>query len=389
MTLLYCLLFSLTSLLSWGEEAPQVDLVFAGDAMQHQAQIETARRAGGGYDYSDCFREIAPYIKEADYAVVNLETPLGGAPFSGYPCFCAPDEYLDALRHAGFDMMLTANNHTLDRRDRGLKRTIDCLDSAGVDHLGTYRNKAERDSVLPLIRNVGGFRIAFLNYTYGTNGIKLQTDAVVDYIDRALMSSDIEDARRSGAEIVTVCIHWGDEYSLLPNASQRALADFLVGNGADLVIGSHPHVIQPMEMRTDSLGKRALVVYSLGNFISNMRTRDTRGGAVVHVRLSRDMLGRAFVDTADYRLFFTLPPTPSVDNFRLVPVEVVYDDSRNDIPAQWRMRCGEFVRSADSIFRKHNKDVPRDSSLLISRIMPLPAICPDDHMLPVSFDFHK
>ncbi|WP_295731735.1 CapA family protein [uncultured Muribaculum sp.] len=366
MTPLFCLLISLASLLTWGDEPPQVTLVFAGDAMQHQAQIDAARRVGGKYDYSDCFREITPYITRADYAVVNLETPLGGAPFSGYPCFCAPDEYLDALKRAGFDMMLTANNHTLDRRDRGLKRTIDRLDLAGVDHLGTYRNKAERDSLLPLIRDVEGFRIAFLNYTYGTNGIKTQTDAVVDYIDRVLMLSDIEKARKAGAEIVTVCIHWGDEYSLLPNSSQRSLADFLVDSGADLVIGSHPHVIQPMEMRTDSLGRRATVVYSLGNFISNMRTRDTRGGAMVRVRLSRDMFGRAVIDTADYRLFFTLPPLPSVANFRVIPVEAVCDESRNDIPSQWGVRCKEFIRSAESIFGKHNKCVPRDTSSLIS-----------------------
>lgn len=383
MTILSCLLLSLASMLSWCEQASSVDLVFAGDAMQHQAQIDAARRADGTYDYSQCFSEISPYIKSADYAVVNLETPLGGAPYTGYPCFSAPDEYLDALSSAGFDMMLTANNHTLDRRDRGLVRTLDRLDASPVDHLGTYRNAAERDSVLPLLRDIAGFRIAFLNYTYGTNGITLRTDAVVDYIDRSRISSDIRLARMKGAEVVVVCMHWGEEYQLQPNATQRSLADFLVGNGADVVIGGHPHVIQPMEMRTDSLGRRALVVYSLGNFISNMRTRDTRGGAVAHVRLTRDLLGRAVVDTADYRLFFTVPPTPAVPNFRLIPVEVVSDHSRTDIPLQWRNACSDFTRSAESVFRRYNKDVQRDSSSLRPRIFPLPAINLSDHTIPL------
>lgn len=383
MTILSCLLLSLASMLSWGEQASSVDLVFAGDAMQHQAQIDAARRADGTYDYSQCFSEISPYIKGADYAVVNLETPLGGAPYTGYPCFSAPDEYLDALSSAGFDMMLTANNHTLDRRDRGLVRTLDRLDASPVDHLGTYRNAAERDSVLPLLRDIAGFRIAFLNYTYGTNGITLRTDAVVDYIDRSRISSDIRLARMKGAEVVVVCMHWGEEYQLQPNATQRSLADFLVDNGADVVIGGHPHVIQPMEMRTDSLGRRALVVYSLGNFISNMRTRDTRGGVVAHVRLTRDLLGRAVVDTADYRLFFTVPPTPAVPNFRLIPVEVVSDPSRTDIPVQWRNACSDFTRSVESVFRRYNKDVQRDSSSLRPRIFPLPAINLSDHTIPL------
>ena len=383
MTYLACLLFSLASLLSWGKQAQSADLLFAGDAMQHQAQIDAARRADGTYDYSGCFAEIAPYIKGADYAVVNLETPLGGAPYTGYPCFSAPGAYLYALSAAGFDMMLTANNHTLDRRDRGLVRTLDRLDVSPVDHLGTYRTRAERDSVLPLVRDVVGFRIAFLNYTYGTNGITLRSDAVVDYIDRTLIAADIRRARKAGAEIVAVCVHWGDEYHLQPNAAQRSLADFLVNAGADLVIGGHPHVIQPMEMRTDSLGRKAFVVYSLGNFISNMRTRDTRGGAMAHVRLTRDMLGRAVVDTADYRLFFTVPPTSAVPNFRLIPVEAVSDPSRTDIPSQWRTACSEFTRSAEAVFRKHNRSVPRDSSSLLPRIFPLPAINPSDPVLPL------
>ena len=288
--------------------------------------------------------------------MVNLETPLGGKPYSGYPCFSAPDSYADALTDAGFDLMLTANNHTLDRRDRGLLRTLDYLDSRNVSHLGTYRNKAERDSVLPMIKEVEGFKIAFLNYTYGTNGITLRSDAVVDYIDRSIMASDIDKARAAGAEIVTVCIHWGNEYELLPSKAQKSMADFLIEHGADMIIGSHPHVIQPMEMRKNSKGRNVLLVYSLGNFISNMKTRDTRGGALVKAVLRRDSTGTAVVDSAVYRLVFTLPPTGK-DNFRLIPAE------RCDI-GTWETNRKNFLSSAEAIFSRHNKGVACDTTAI-------------------------
>ena len=305
MTLLHLLLLSFVSMLFGSEKA---DIVFAGDAMQHKAQIDAASRGGGVYDYSDCFKALSPYISDADYAVVNLETPLGGEPYSGYPCFSAPDSYLDALTDAGFDMMLTANNHTLDKRDRGLVRTLDKLDERNVTHLGTYRNAAERDSVLPMIVDIAGFKVGFLNYTYGTNGITLSSDAVVDYIDRDKMGRELARSRSCGAELVAVCVHWGLEYQLLPSPAQRQLADFLVEQGVDMIIGGHPHVIQPMEMRRRADGSNVVVVYSLGNFISNMKTVDTRGGAMVKVNLERDAECRAPVASAGYRMVFTVSP---------------------------------------------------------------------------------
>ena len=212
----------------------EVSLVFAGDAMQHQGQLDAARRPDGSYGYDGCFDAVAPYISAADYAVVNLETTLGAGGFTGYPCFCSPDSYAEALRDAGFDMMLTANNHTLDRLDKGLHRTISVLDSLGVDHLGTYHDGESRQRALPMVKDIKGIKIGFLNYTYGTNGLTVKGDAVVDYIDTDLMASDIESARAAGAEILAVAVHWGVEYKLLPHPSQKALADFLVGQGSTL-----------------------------------------------------------------------------------------------------------------------------------------------------------
>ncbi len=347
----------------------QATLLFAGDAMMHQGQIDAAKRQGGVYDYSDCFAAVAPFVSQADYAVVNLETPLGGAPYSGYPCFCAPDSYATALKDAGFDLFLTANNHTLDRHDRGLKRTIQELDRQGIAHIGTYRDQAQRDSLLPKIVNVNGFKIGMLNYTYGTNGIEIQGDCVVDYINREKMARDIAQAREKGAELVCVNVHWGDEYKLLPNSSQRALAKFLLSQGVEMIIGGHPHVIQPMEMITDeNTGKRSFLVYSLGNFISNMKTRDTRGGAMVEVKLRRDSVGVAYVADAGYRLVFTVPGRPAGTNvaagvsgysFTIHPVEHILESTSTTLPEaimrQWLPAARAFTQSAESIYRVHNR----------------------------------
>ncbi|MDE7427101.1 MAG: CapA family protein [Muribaculaceae bacterium] len=330
----------------------QANILFAGDAMMHQAQIDAARNVQGEYDYSLCFTQIAPEIQAADLAVVNLETPVGPrsvGSYTGYPCFFAPPSYVDALRDAGFDVFLTANNHTLDRRSRGLCSTIEELDKRSLTHLGTYKNSAERARALPLIKEVNGIKIGLANYTYGTNGIQPDGRVVVDYIDRKTIASDVEALRNAGAEIICVCVHWGQEYQLLPEQSQKSLAAYLEDLGVDLIIGSHPHVIQPMEIRhSQKWNKDILLVYSLGNFISNMKTRDTRGGAMVHVRLRDDSNGKPRIDAAAYSFVFTVP-----SDFHLVTPQ--------NAPAAWKSAADAFTTSARSIFSRHNIRVPEKS----------------------------
>ncbi len=166
--------------------------------MQHKAQLSAALQSDGSYDYTGCFTLVKPQIEAADIAVCNFETTLGGAPFSGYPQFCSPDEYAVAVRNAGFDIFLTANNHCLDRRNRGLVRTLDVLDSLGIAHLGTYRNQAERDSLYPYIIEHGRMRIALLNYTYDTNGIQVAEPWSL-YTPSSSVSSSIESSSSSSA----------------------------------------------------------------------------------------------------------------------------------------------------------------------------------------------
>ena len=330
----------------------EADLVFVGDAMQHQAQLDAARH-GKDYSYDGYFSAIDSIISAADYAVVNLETPVGPSPHSGYPCFNAPVQYLDELAAAGFDLFLTANNHTLDRRAKGLRNTIAALDERGLAHLGTYTDDSARIAALPIIKNINKFKVGFLNYTYGTNGIPPTEGVVVDYIDRELIKADVDSLRAAGAELICVCIHWGDEYVLLPNASQKKTADFLEALGVDMIIGAHPHVIQPMELRPNRYypDKNVLLVYSLGNFVSNMKTADTRGGALLHVRLFRGEDHKPMVSTADYRLIFTIPGTRPDANFRVLEADSVTD------PA-WSPKAREFTRRAREIFNKHNIGVP-------------------------------
>lgn len=348
--LLLPLYLSIISLVSGYDEA---ELIFAGDAMQHQAQLDAARDGRNSYRYDGYFDAVEPYIQSADLAVANLETPVGKPPHTGYPCFNAPPAFAEALRDAGFDLLLTANNHTLDRGARGLRATAATLDSLGIPHIGTYSDDSTRSRSLPRVITVNNIRIGFLNYTYGTNGIEPREGVVVDYIDRPTIKSDVDAARKAGAEIVAVCIHWGDEYKLLPNNSQKHTADFLEAIGVDLVIGSHPHVIQPMELRPNRYypDKNIFIVYSLGNFISNMKTPDTRGGVMARVKLRRESGKAPRIEEADYRLVFTIPGTSPDNNFKLV------EPSKTD-NAAWKEKAALFARRAKAIFDKHNIGVP-------------------------------
>ena len=336
----------------------EITLLFAGDAMQHQAQLDQAKIRGGGnsYDYSQCFSLIAPTITEADYAVVNLEVPLGGGPkYSGYPCFSAPDSYAEALRDAGFDLFLTANNHCLDSGMKAARRTLTALDAIGVDHIGTYNDSIQREKLLPFIKDIKGYKIVFLNYTYGTNGIEPRDGMEVALIDREKMAREIKKTKDAGAEIIVVTIHWGLEYVLTQNKNQENLAQFLLDRGTDLVIGSHPHVIQPMQVvNNDSTRRKSLVVYSLGNFISNMKTADTRGGALVRAVIDRDENGNARFREANYDTFLSAKPTGNNDNYRVIPSWMT-----DSIPAMQKQHWTLFDRGAQKIFNQYNIEVPR------------------------------
>ncbi|MDR0891190.1 MAG: CapA family protein [Mediterranea sp.] len=329
-------------------------LLFVGDLMQHQAQIDAAHTPSGGYDYSPYFEQVSPCIRWADWAIANLEVTLGGTPYRGYPAFSAPDEYLTAILGAGFNVLLTANNHCLDRGTKGLKRTIHQLDSLDVPHAGTYTDSAQRVMRYPLLLEKKGIRIALLNYTYGTNGLTVSPPAIVNYIDTTLIARDIEAARALHPDVLIACMHWGVEYQSLPNAEQRRLADWLLRKGVDHIIGAHPHVVQPIEVRTDSLThQRHLVAYSLGNYISNMSARRTDGGLTLRMELVKDSTSTRLIH-CDYSLVWTARPAQSRrKNFQLLPASFPQDS----LPPAARNSLKIFTQDTRALLHEHNRGI--------------------------------
>ena len=345
----FCLLWLCLSL----SAQDHLSLLFVGDLMQHQAQIDAAKQ-GNGYNYDDCFRHVKKEISKADIAVGNLEVTLGGKPYSGYPAFSAPDEYLYAIKEAGFDVLLTANNHCLDRRKKGLERTILMLDSLKIPHVGTYINKEEHKKNYPLLIEKKGFRIVFLNYTYGTNGVEVTFPNVVNYIDKEQIRKDILTARRMLPDVIIACMHWGIEYRSLPEHSERELADWLIQQGVDHVIGSHPHVLQPMEIRKDArTPAHHVIVYSLGNFISNMSKENTDGGAMVKLELQRIFRVTRLVE-CKYALVWTSRPLLSKKkNFELYPAIFLNKSINNEELNAMR----RFFNNSRNLFESHNKGI--------------------------------
>ena len=338
----------------------RVTLLFAGDLMQHKAQIDAARTDSGIYDYAPCFTQVRQQIQAADIAIGNLEVTLGGRPYTGYPAFSAPDEYLTAIRDAGFDVLLTANNHCLDRGSKGLVRTLDKLDSLDIPSLGTYRDSLDRAHRYPLLLTIKGIRIALLNYTYGTNGLRSHPPTLVNYIDRKQMLQDIRTAQAWRPDVLIACIHWGQEYQPLPDHSQRELAGWLFKQGVDHIIGSHPHVLQPMELRTDTLrGCQHVLAYSLGNFISNMSARGTDGGALLTLTLEkvqpiRTLRPSTRTVSCTYSLVWTgRPSLTGKQNFELYPVTLPTES----IPSFARNKLKIFTKDARRLLNQHNKGI--------------------------------
>lgn len=267
--------------------AQSVTLLFAGDLMGHMPQHNAALQPDGSYDYAPCFRYVKEYVRRADLAILNLEVPLDGKPYSGYPQFSAPDQLAADAKAAGFDIMTTANNHCMDRGRHGLERTLRALDSLGIPHLGTYRDREQRDAEHPMIVERNGFRIALLTYTYGTNGIPVVAPNVVNLIDTAEMARDLQVAQERGAEFIITLIHWGIEYAVKANREQEETARWLLEHGCDAVIGGHPHVVQNFTLDAIPGNDRPeeIVVYSMGNLVSNQRDINTDGGIMIELKL--------------------------------------------------------------------------------------------------------
>ena len=279
------------------EEKPKditISLAVVGDIMCHDTNYRDAYNSETKtYDFSHVFSNIADKLSSADLTIGNLETTFAGSDrgYSGYPTFNTPDALAANLKNLGFDVLSTANNHSLDKGFSGLTRTIEVLDENGISHMGTYTSEESRNEIL--VKDVNGIKIAFLAYTYGTNGIPVPSgkDFCVNLINKDQIKSDLEKAKSLDVDLISVNMHWGNEYRLKSTTEQEELADFLFENGVDIILGSHPHVLEPMERRTitleDGTEKDGFLIYSLGNFVSGQTKQYTNHSIILNLKITK------------------------------------------------------------------------------------------------------
>lgn len=237
----------------------------------------------------------------------NLEATLAGLShkYSGYPTFNTPEHLAIDLKELGLDIMTTANNHVLDIGYSGLVSTLNYLDEAGLEHTGSARSKEEQDKIL--FKDLNGIKTAFLAFTYGTNGIPIPTgkEYCVNLIDKDFIKEKIDQAKSEGAEAIVVSMHWGVEYQTKENAEQDDLAEFLIKNDVNVILGCHPHVPEPMEMKKvtmeDGTTKEGFVIYSMGNFFSAQTFPNTRNTLILNITIKKDAeTNKVSVEKVDY-----------------------------------------------------------------------------------------
>ena len=277
----------------------ELDLVMAGDVLLHTRLAYWSENGKGGYDFNPIFKLIKPIIKKADLAIVNQETILGGKELgvSGYPTFNGPYELGDAIANAGFDVVLQSNNHSLDRGKQGIYNCLNFWKKyPKIKTVGINTSEAQKKKLCIYKKN--GIKVAILNYTYGTNGILLPSGMpyAVNYLVKDEVINDIKRAEKE-ADFTIVCPHWGAEYYRGITDYQKTWSKIFVENGVDLVLGCHPHVIEPIKYVTDKkTGHKMLVYYSLGNFVnstmSDGRVGDRYVGGLAKVKLKRGAKGK-------------------------------------------------------------------------------------------------
>lgn len=258
-----------------------------GDILIHERVYKDALTENG-YDFNPMLETVKPFMEQADITVANSESIVGGSEIglSTYPAFNSPYEVGDALKHAGVDVVALANNHTLDRGIPAIENAIRYWDQIGMVHAGSYLSADDRSEIALMTRN--DITFSFLSYTYGTNGIEAPTgrDYLVNRIDPTVIQQDLKRAREK-SDVVVLNLHFGVEYQKMPNAEQIELAQFAAENGADIILGHHPHVLQPPEWIDTADGRKAFVVYSLGNFLSGQDELDRQIGAILHLDIEK------------------------------------------------------------------------------------------------------
>lgn len=270
-----------------------ITISVVGDLMCHSPQFEYARVNKDSFDFTPVYRNVKKYLGSSDFTFGNLETVTAGKDnkgYTGYPLFNTPVNYLDALKSIGFDLLVTANNHSFDRGEKGVLKTIDELIKRNINYVGTFTSQNDRDSIR--VFDINGIKTAILAYSYGTNDnpIPKGKDYLINLIDFNIIEHDIRTARSKNAELVIVHYHFGDEYIREPVKSQKDAVSKAIEFGADIVIGGHPHVLQPVDFFKTNNGKldTGFVAYSMGNFVSNQRDRYKDAGLIITFNITKN-----------------------------------------------------------------------------------------------------
>ena len=321
------------------KEDIKVSMSVIGDIMCHNSQYNDAYK-NGEYDFSYVFDDIKEHIETADLAIGNLETTFAGKDrgYASYPTFNTPEILAQDLKELGIDVVSTANNHSLDTGYKGIESTIDYLDEAGILHTGTYKSVEDQENIV--IKEVNGLKFAFLAYTYGTNGIPVPSgrENCINLIDKELIKRHLDLAKNLKPDVICVNMHWGIEYQNSPNAEQEELANFLFENGVDIILGSHPHVLQKMESKEILLSngelKNGFVIYSLGNFMSGQTKANTRNSIILKLDIIKDgSTGNLRFENIDYIPIYTYT-YPNFKNYKVLDIRKAiqnYEDGTNSL----------------------------------------------------------
>ena len=308
------------------EVIPDITISFTaiGDIMCHNSNYNDAY-SNGIYDFSYVFADITEKIQSADIAVGNLETTFAGADrgYSNYPTFNTPEALATDLKEMGIDLLSTANNHSLDKGYSGIESTISFLDAAGIAHTGTYISPESQNTIV--VQDVKGIKIAFLSFTYGTNGIPVPSgkEYCVNLISDEHIINQINLAKAQSPDVICVFMHWGEEYKLEPNAEQERLAELLFTNGVDIILGSHPHVLEKLEKRTitleDGTTKDGFVIYSLGNFMSGQVKENTKNSIILNLMITKHGdTGKISIDNINYTPIYMYKRASGVQRYKIL-----------------------------------------------------------------------
>ncbi|HHW68850.1 MAG TPA: CapA family protein [Tenericutes bacterium] len=301
----------------------KLSLIMVGDALIHGAIYKDAYINNDQYDFSEMFENIRPYVKNYDLAFYNQETIIGGKDLglSTYPLFNSPEEIGDELVDVGFNMVSLANNHTLDKGEKAILHSLDYWNSKDVIYSGCSYSFEDRNNIET--HSVNDIEIAFLSYTIFTNGLKVPNgkEYLVNIYSENQVKKDIEQVKDK-VDIIIVSMHWGEEYNHEPNKNQKQIAEYLSSLGVNIIIGHHPHVIQPIEYINDTL-----VIYSLGNFISAQVGIEKLIGAMVSLEIKKvNYKGHVSVNISnvDTKLLYTY--YKNFKDFKVIPFDILDDN---------------------------------------------------------------